>query len=119
MDEIKVNHNNLPEAVGVIYKELVNTKNELSEVKRLFAEVSEKLENYSYAPVVEDPDKLFTIKEAAEFLRVKENAIHVWKREGKIPYIMAGGSKPLFRKEDLLNYNRIEIKKPKGLERRR
>ncbi|PVH26262.1 helix-turn-helix domain-containing protein [Sphingobacterium corticibacter] len=116
MDDIKVTHNNLPEAVGVIYQELVNTKKELEGVKSLFDQVVKRLDSYATAPRLneEDPDQLFTIEEAAEFCRVKRNAIHVWKRSGKIPYIKIGG-RPYFKKADLLTYNKVDIKKPKGL----
>lgn len=115
MEAIHVNHSNLPEAVSIIYKELISAKKEIETFKTLVSDLSKKFENYSVAPKInEEADQLLTIQEAAEFCRVQPNAIYVWMRSGKIPYIKVG-SKTLFNRSDLLNYNRVDVKRPKGL----
>lgn len=110
MDEITVNHNNLPEAVSAIYKELVDTR-------KLLNEVMEKLEGYTSAPQLPDNlDDLLTISEACDYLKVKQNTIHRWKRNKTIPYQKIG-TRTYFKKSDLDSYNKIEVKKPKALRR--
>ncbi|WP_282638065.1 helix-turn-helix domain-containing protein [Sphingobacterium thalpophilum] len=110
MDQITVNHNNLPEAVQAIYKELVDTRN-------LLYEVMQKLDKYSSAPQLPDNfDDLLTIPEACAFLKVTQNTLHRWKRNRTIPYQKIG-TRTYFKKSDLEQYNKIEVKKPKGLKR--
>lgn len=106
----EINHNNLPEAVEAIYKELLDTR-------KLLGEVMQKLDSYSSAPPLpEDIDELLTISEVCEYLKVKPNTIHRWKRNMSIPYQKIG-TKTYFKKSDVVNYNKIETKKPKGLRR--
>lgn len=110
MNELVVNHNNLPEAVEAIYKELVDTR-------KLLGEVIQKLEGYNSAPQIPDDfDALLTIPEACIYLKVQPNTIHRWKRNKSIPYQKIG-TRTYFKKSDLDNYNKIEVKKPKGLKR--
>lgn len=110
MNDLIVNHNNLPEAVEAIYKELIDTR-------KLLSEVIQKFDSYSSAPKLpEDFENLMTIKEVCDFLGVKANTIHRWKRNKSIPFQKIG-TKTYFNKSDVLNYNKTEVKKPKGLRR--
>lgn len=95
----------VPGALGLILEKLDKVEAELAELKAAYQ---------SAPPLPDDIDRLLTIAEACEMLKVKPNSIHRWKREGKIPYRKVG-TKTFFKKSDLENYNKIEVKKPKGL----
>lgn len=99
----------LPAAVEVILKT----------VKRLEAEIIDIKEHLSVGSNennIKNHDELFTQPEAIAFLKVTANTLHRWKRNGTIPYRKIG-TKIYFKRSDLEEYNKIEIKKPKGLRR--
>lgn len=71
--------------------------------------------NYEGAPLLpENINELLTFTEALLFLKVTRSTLHRWKREGNIPYNKIG-TKTYFKKSDLESYNKVQIKKPKGL----
>ena len=94
----------LPAAVEVILKT----------VKRLEAEIISIKERLEVPSENKNNDELLTFEEALSILKIKKNTLHRWKRNGTIPYRKIG-TKNYFKKSDLEEYNKIEIKKPKGL----
>lgn len=94
----------LPAAVEVILKTL----------KRLEAEIISIKERLEVPSEHKNHDELLTFEEALSVLKIKKNTLHRWKREGIIPYRKIG-TKNYFKKSDLEEYNKIEIKRPRGL----
>lgn len=99
----------LPAAVEVILKTVKRLEAEIIDIKERLSVVSN--ENYK-----ENHDELLTFDEAVKFLKITSSTLHRWKREGIIPYRKIG-TKKYYKKSDLEEYNKIEIKKPKGLRR--
>lgn len=58
------------------------------------------------------PQRLMTVKEAAELLQVSERSIYAWAREGKIPARRVGG-KIRFHLDDLLASTEKEKETPR------
>lgn len=96
----------LPAAVELILKT----------VKRLEAEIISIKERLEASSENKNDDELLTFDEAIAFFKVTANTLHRWKRNGTIPYRKIG-TKNYFKRSDLEEYNKIEIKKPKGLRR--
>ncbi|MBD1434844.1 helix-turn-helix domain-containing protein [Sphingobacterium sp. DN00404] len=82
-------------------------ENEINTIKEWISEIRQN-------GIKENKDELMTVAEAALFLKVSINTVRKWARESKIPHSKIG-TWNYFKKSDLENYNRIEIKKPRGL----
>src|SRR5690606_35221916 len=97
----------VPHVLGLILKKMEGLEEEIKGLK----------EKYESAPTLpNDHDELLTFDEALVVLKIKKNTLHRWKRDGIIPYRKIG-TRNYFKKSDLEEYNKIEIKKPKGLRR--
>lgn len=97
----------VPHVLGLILKKMEGLEEEIKGLK----------EKYESAPTLpNDHDELLTQPEAITFLKVSANTLHRWKRNGTIPYRKIG-TRSYFKKSDLEEYNKTEIKKPKGLRR--
>lgn len=95
----------VPRAVGLILDKMEALEKELADLKS----------RYENAPILpDDHNEFMRFPEAFKFLKITRNTLHVWVRNGKIPYSTIGSTK-YFKKADLENYNKFEIKKPKGL----
>jgi len=87
----------------------------LEKMSILEAKIETIQDKYNSAPELPDNhDELLTFPEALIFLKITRNTLHRWKREGNIPFIKIG-TRTYFKKDDLENYNRNQIKKPKGI----
>lgn len=95
----------MPDVLGQILEKMDN-------IEKKMAEIQEKYNSSTQLP--EDHDDLLTFPEALAFLKITRNTLHRWKREGNIPFNKIG-TRTYFKKSDLENYNKIEVKKPKGL----
>ncbi|TDS14770.1 helix-turn-helix domain-containing protein [Sphingobacterium paludis] len=93
----------VPVAVGLILEKLSALEIEMAELKA-------KYESAPAAP--KSDDELLTVKEACVFLKIKQNALYRWKREKLIPYTKIG-SRTYFKKLDLENYSKLDIRKIK------
>src|SRR5690606_3624821 len=94
----------LPAVVEVIIKTL----------KRLEAEIIDIKERLEASSENKNDDELLTQPETIALLKDTANTLHRWKRNGIIPYRKIG-TKIYFKRSDLEEYNKIEIKKPRGL----
>lgn len=102
MNEIKT-FEQIPEALGLILDKLSALELEMADLKS----------KYENAPPLPKPDEeLLTIKEACVFLKIKQNALYRWKREKLIPFVKIG-SRTYFKKVDLENYSKLDIRKGK------
>lgn len=94
----------MPAMVGLMLEKLERIEKEMSDLKA----------KYESAPTLSDgDDELMNFQEACTFLKVKANTLHRWKRDMTIPFQKIG-TKVYFKKSDIVNYNKIEIKKPRG-----
>lgn len=50
-----------------------------------------------------EPNKLYTVDETAQILRVQPNTIYKWKYNKKLPFVKSGG-KLLFKGSDIKSY---------------
>jgi|SRR5690606_21362036 len=97
----------VPHVLGLILSKMEGIEDELKGLK----------EKYQSAPVLpSDHDELLTFDEAVKFLKITSSTLHKWKRDGIIPYRQIG-TKKYYKKSDLEEYNKVEIKKPRGLRR--
>lgn len=78
------------------------SKNELLEMVRDEAQKVYK-EHFHIRENV-DGEKLFTVKEAAEYLRVREETVRVARRERRLQGVMINEKMWGFRKKDLDSY---------------
>lgn len=94
----------MPAMVGLMLEKLERIEKEMSELKA----------KYESAPLLpEIDDELLSPQEACVYLKVTRNTLHRWKRDMTIPFQKIG-TKVYFKKSDIVNYNKIEIKKPRG-----
>lgn len=105
MGKLITTFDDLPRGVEMILEKLETLEKEMASLK----------EKYIDAPMVqEETNDLMRFQEAVSFLGISRNTLHVWVRNKKIPYTMIGTIR-YFKKSDLESYNRVEVKKPKGL----
>ena len=58
----------------------------------------------------DDPEKIFDVKGAANFLNVTPQTIHNYKRIGKIPFHRGANNKPYFKKSELIkSLNSVDL----------
>jgi excisionase family DNA binding protein len=84
-----ITHDNLPKAVAQLHVKLEH-------IERL-------LEQQSHQPSAPDPDKLLTVAETADFLRLSVPTVYGLIHKKQLP-MMKRAKRCYFLKEDLLNY---------------
>ncbi len=93
----------VPKAVGLILEKLSAMEVEMAELKAKYE---------SAPPPPKTDDELLTVDEACTFLKIKQNALYRWKREKLIPFVKIG-SRTYFKKSELENYSKLDIRKGK------
>lgn len=88
--------NDLPKAVTMLTKEV-------SELKRLLIEKQEQ-------PPIEQPEKLLTVQEAAQFLNLTVPTIYSKVSKGELP-VMKRSKRLYFSSTELLEYIKVGRKK--------
>lgn len=78
----------------------------------LYQLLSRKIVNYNKNESINEkeditynikPNKLYTVKETAQILRVEPNTIYKWKYNKKLPFVKSGG-KLLFKGSAIKSY---------------
>lgn len=101
----EVTYNTIPQALEFMICKLIIIEKDISNIKKDLMEIKE----YKMREI---KDEFMTFAEALDFLKIKANTLHRWKRDGNVPYSKVG-TKVYFKRGDLENYNKVEIKRPR------